>query len=721
MLVELRTVAGELQRAGFVLDVRHPDIKAARRLPTALVRLSAAGQPVSVATLPTETRCWTLRDGQHNSFPFVQFKQGLVQQSVDVAATPPRDATLRREWLLTSVTRVVLAESFSADWPGSGLIERLRSRREQLAKLEGKPGSVMLDTVDRFILAVGTPGSSASLLLRIAELLIRELEQSADPTVVDVAANILLGREAAFMFDADGPDSVLDPSTIQYVSDALSATPSRVTADGEDRGTRCGLTGDLCPIVTGPFPQPNLPQIGQTFVFARNRDIPANNRYGRSAAASMPVGINVANEIAAAITMITEQQRRNITWRPVPGEVPGDTDLLIAFAEADLEAPVAASLAGEDDEDDDFDDEPNSQAVFELRAQRVIDTIRAHVGVDFTTAKLHLLIIRQVDPANRKVIYSGTPSVAELKTAAQEWATGASAIPQWLTLTVRQAKVRRVVSVVPRVFAPLRLVAMSRSIFIDGGLRSTSAPGLPAAEVLRLFLDTGLTRDTLLIRRTLHLILARRKELLLHVASERLRPGRAQKLTDVTLALNAETLRTVSMLGILLTKLDRADKYMDDSPFKLGQLLAAADRVHAGYCADVRGGQLPPSLLGNQVLAMAQAAPTKALAVLSSRWKPYKAWADRIDITGQRTKFDGWANGNDSEHSWRGWAVLHALRHNREMQRLAPELKQRGFTNRPDDAFRAELLLGYLSGIPSQAKTDAVVVQSDNESSKGDE
>lgn len=720
MLAELTTVMRELRRSGFTLEVRHPDIKVARRLPTAFVRLSSSGRPASVVMLPADTRCWTLRDGQHNSFPFVQFKQGLVRQHGDSEQTPPRDVSPRRDWLLERVTPVELAQSFPADWPG-GLVERLRARREQLQGLRNAPGSAMVDSIDRFLVAVGTPGGSTALLLGIAELLIRELEQSADPAILDATERVLIGPEAAFMFDADGVESVLDPSTVRYVSDALSAVPLRTSDYGTDRDARCGLTGDAGPIVTGPFPQPNLPQIGQTFVFARNRDIPANSRYNRSAAASMPVGINVANEIAAAITMITEPERRFVTWRPVPGEVPGDTDLLIAFAQADLDAPVAASFCGEDDADDDFDDEPNSQAIFEVRAQRVIDAVRAHVGADFETSRLRLLIIRQVDPANRKIVYSGTPSIKELKTAAQEWSVGASTIPQWLTLQVRHKKTRREVSAAPRVFAPLRLVAMSRSVFVDRGLRVTGAPGLPAAEVLRLFLDTGSARDTVLVRRILHLLLTRRKQLLVHVAGQCLRPERALKLTDVTLGLNSETLRTVSALSILLTKLDRADKYMDDSPFKLGQLLAAADRVHAGYCADVRGGQLPSSLLGNQVLTMAQAAPIKALAVLSSRWKPYKAWADRIDITAQRAKFDGWTRENDPEHNWRGWAVLHALRHNREMRTLAPELEKRGFTNRPDDAFRAELLLGYLSGLPPQTKGDAIALHNENESPKGDE
>ena len=39
---------------------------------------------------------------------------------------------------------------------------------------------------------------------------------------------------------------------------------------------------------------------------------------------------------------------------------------------------------------------------------------------------------------------------------------------------------------------------------------------------------------------------------------------------------------------------------MNEAAFRLGQLLSVADVVHAGYCADVRQGQVPPALLGNR-------------------------------------------------------------------------------------------------------------------------
>jgi hypothetical protein len=155
------------------------------------------------------------------------------------------------------------------------------------------------------------------------------------------------------------------------------------------------------------------------------------------------------------------------------------------------------------------------------------------------------------------------------------------------------------------------------------------------------------------------------------------------------------------VLGLLLHKAGRIkENYMSDTAFKLGQLLAAADVVHAGYCADVRSGDLPPSLLGNQVFTLAQSAPEKALAVLCRRWKPYQGWAAKAardrsrpaELIASKKKID----------QDRGWDIKRAVRHAREMKPLAAELAEALRGCKPDDAFRAELLLGYIAGLPPQ-------------------
>ena len=146
---------------------------------------------------------------------------------------------------------------------------------------------------------------------------------------------------------------------------------------------------------------------------------------------------------------------------------------------------------------------------------------------------------------------------------------------------------------------------------------------------------------------------------------------------------------------------------MNETAFRLGQLLAAADVVHAGYCADVRGGAVPPALLGNQVFAMAQTTPVKALATLCRRWKPYDGWAKKV--ARELNRIEALVASNKKDEQQRGWDIKKALRHAREMGVLAAELAPSLDACRLDDIFRAELLLGYIAGLPKGQKQDANV------------
>jgi hypothetical protein len=255
----------------------------------------------------------------------------------------------------------------------------------------------------------------------------------------------------------------------------------------------------------------------------------------------------------------------------------------------------------------------------------------------------------------------------------------------------------------------LGLIAFSQELFIRGGIEQQKVVGLPATEAMALFLENDVRR----VRRILRLVLARRGALVAGCAHASHRNFDALKTFH-----RREALRTVTMLGVLLHKLGRLagtpgsrtntpEDYMNDVAFKLGQLLAAADVVHAGYCADVRGGDLPPSLLGNQVFVMAQTDPAKALGVLCRRWKPYDGWAQRASREAERVeRFKEGA-------AQRYWDIRRAIRHAREMRPLAAELREAVVKGGLNDAFRAELLLGYIAGLPKAQKEEAGVTDQD--------
>jgi hypothetical protein len=426
----------------------------------------------------------------------------------------------------------------------------------------------------------------------------------------------------------------------------------------------------------------------------------------------MPVGETLARRLAAAARVLTANDRNGITWRQISGERPKQTDLLIAFVESAPDAPVAGTIA----EDDFAEESPesattvaNSVAVFEKRTKRLIEAILAKVGADFRQTPVRLAVFRRVDPANRKVVYTGVPTVGGIYDAGTAWVAGERNVPPWLTLSVLRKGDRKPRPMPPPHVAPLGLIAFSRQLYIRGGTERQEVVGMPAAEALGLFLDGphGKARSVgRRVDRVLRTVLARRSVLLIAVAHVQHTPDSWARRRAAIKALDRrEALRTVTVLGVLLHKLGRArENYMNDAAFKLGQLLAVADVVHAGYCADVRGGDVPPSLLGNQVFATAQTAPARSLAMLCRRWRPYGGWAAKA--TRNRARADALVASKKKEDQQRGWDIRWALHHARELRPLADGLAQSLAGCTVDDTFRAELLLGYLAGLPKPQKED---------------
>src|SRR6185295_4216142 len=277
MLNELLVAERGAREAGLEMTERHPDLKDVRRVPTLIVRLDVGGQVVSMQPLPPEVRPWALRDGQHNSFPFIQ-KAPLAP-----AALPPQDDELRgialdkkaesgarRAALLELIGRGHFGAAASLEWPGGGLVKRLQERRRQLRSLEGTPGAVVLEAIDRFLRAVEPlqGGDPQRLLQGVADRLVSELRHSAQDDWLEVSVALLIGElqkakdkwesSGALLFEAAQAElPIVHQEVVRQVSQALrhaegpgAETPAVAT---------CGLTGLQSRLLSGSFPQPNLP------------------------------------------------------------------------------------------------------------------------------------------------------------------------------------------------------------------------------------------------------------------------------------------------------------------------------------------------------------------------------------------------------------------------------------------------------------------------------
>ena len=246
----------------------------------------------------------------------------------------------------------------------------------------------------------------------------------------------------------------------------------------------------------------------------------------------------------------------------------------------------------------------------------------------------------------------------------------------------------------PPYVKPLSITPISRVQFANGGRRPIEVIGIPASQAFQLFLKEGDVERR--ARDLLHLLVERHGDLLAGVAAARTKGTEFLKDFDPKAGLRRNALQSATWIGTLLYHLDRIKEvYMSDAGFRLGQLLAAADIVHVGYCKDVRDGSIPPTLLGNALLGMAAERPHDALKLLLKRWPPYAAWAKR-------------------KARW----VL------REIEPIAMDLRERlgKVEGRPDGYFQAELLLGYMAGLPRGTENagDASHAEGQNDVNRGE-
>jgi hypothetical protein len=704
MLNELLVAQRGLAAAGVSMVSRHPDIRDVRKgLPTLLVRLDGDGRVDSVRPVPADARPWTLGDGNHNRFPFVQPKTPFWNPAVDHEARDVlggRDAAARRKVIFQLADEATASEDAAKSLIGPKFEARLEARGEVLSVDDGNMlAKRVAEGMRRFLLAAGSSADHAAFANQLASALIATMRDLPDDLLTDIAHGLLVGKikdgsvvsAAGLLIDATPDETggatepVWHPAVAIAVSKAMEGKPDDISDTAGETDLLCALTGRGGPLLSGSFPNPNLPTLGPTLLYSRNGSTPSLGRYGQFDDA-IQIDQQVAETLAAAAGALTEPHREGKTWRPIPGERPKQTDLLLAYVAAAPDAPVAEIVTTESD--------------LEHLTEELITSLKGR-GIEkgLSQTPVRLAIFRRVDPGNRKAIASDTISVGTLIDAANDWRAARRLIPSHLKLAVPE-KGKKFIEQMPPNVAPMSLMKFTQPIYLRDGTDRRVAVGVTASEALRVFLSIGAEsrRDA---KSVLQMVLRRRSTLVAGCAHARRRGLDALKSFD-----RLEVLRTVTVLCTLLHKLgSHQDTTMTESPaYRLGQLLASADVVHAGYCADVRGGQLPPSLLGNQVFAAAQKSPIRALEMLGRRWKPYGAWAGPRNEAWERA--DRFVASKSKKDQQRGWSIRVALRHARDWKPLAEALAPALSGMNPTDAYRAELLLGYLAGLPKPKRDD---------------
>lgn len=696
MLNELASIRRGLTSAGIKPESVHPDVQpVSKNKKPLLLRLKPNGELEEIELLSGSL--WTFRDGKHNSFPFVSPPPLLDLPSHEREDFNKRwkDATLaeRRQALCQAAATHPSGGQLWDGWPGKGLLESLRGRRAALDRI-GAEAAAVPAVIDRFLAIFSADGNGPCRRRDFANALVAALLHEVETEIDDwmeVARPALVG-EGVRKKKLVGADFYFDVAPGQFDHDVHDpgngAAAARVLSESDEtKAGRCAITGKDAQLQRDNFPQVNFPALGLSYVFSKNDDLPAVGSYHRFGHESFPVGRLTVGDLAGAIKELVGESRKNVTWRTVPGEKPKTTDLLIAFVEGAPDAPAAGLFAGDGDPDE-AGGELDPVAIYERRTERLIEAVKGTAQEDFRKTPVQVCLLRKVDEGNRKALLHRHLTVGQLYDRAQEWAQAQRNLPCWIFRSPRKG--RRP----PQSLTPLSIPSLTRKQFVRGGTEATDAIGLPATEAFGFFLQEGDARR--LAQRFIHVVLKRHQHLL--EATAHVKHGaRACKLETGT------ALRVPALLAILLHTLGRrGGSWMNEAAFRLGQLLSIADVVHAGYCADVRKGKVPPALLGNSVLTMAQANPAKALAALARRWKPYASWAKRASVA-DAAKL---RSSERPEESDRGWKISQAIWQHRRAAEISAALHDR-LPQTTDDVFRAELLLGYVSGLPPMTKAES--------------
>lgn len=698
MLNELIELERGMAAYGFAPVPRHPDLSQLAKGSVMQVRLAADGAIARLERLDGATRqeIWTLRDGKHNGFPGLRTARGLIvldktaREAHEKRWKAAKSAAAQSAEIERLAKTAVLNEE---TWPKPALLTRIAERLSDLKQLEAHEETRAVPAVfERFLAASSL---QPPFLHRLFDKLLDHVEKEdgwLEITRVALIERILLAIDVAGDFARDAGD----PRQIEAISRALVPT---VDSSSGDR-MRCALTGIEARLLQGNFPQPTLPGLGQTYLFARNNDIKALARYGQNGPDSFPVDADLVSRFSGALGTVTEAGRRGKTWRLLPTESGDGRDLFIAFIASALDEKIVDSLAAEGVEDEEGES-PNHDVTDEVEAasSRLVRFWKGVAANAMPDERARILILRTVDPGNRKAVYDRSPSINVLYQSAQAWAAAMINVPVEIRFTLFKDK--KAVDSRPSAQAPLSLVSLSKALYVRGGRQLVQVPGLSAAEGMALFLDEGNRPHR--ARRVLRLLLDRQGTLLTGLAQAKQR--RQLKDFDPTTAGRQNALRSIAWIGALLHFLERPkETYMDDAGFKLGQLLSAMDAVHLAYCEVVRNGSIPSTLIGNSVFAAAGRNPYRALDVLQPRWKPYKAW-----ITKASRPYRG--TSAESDESKGNPTIGRAASQARLARRLSEDLhpalsRMREEGRSPDEAFRAELLLGYLAGIRSEKKSD---------------
>jgi len=702
MLNEFYSIYRGLKAVGESPTIKHNDIQSPGMGTTFRVMLSEHGQVSSVKLMLREQikNSWSLGNGNKNQFPAVKVIYPLLAEGHSdyvlwkEKTSKPSEAEYR-ELIERITSKYSVNLSRISCWPSYR--KQVLARKEQLEGIDDCAS--VFELFERY----SQTETGVEILEQVASLLIESALHGADIDSLKHICTLLFGD------DVTSKGEIKDGKRVTLMLDCFPQADIDIYASSRDqvtglsralftaelktnkkiRNATCALTGDVGPVVYDIYPKEKLNVVGSTTLFAKNATTsgPTVKRYDVSGGAAFSVSDKLSQELAASIVFINSERFKDQTWSKLPSTHGTSPSLLLAYCKEDWELPLTSLITGES-EVEDFEDYLDA-------AESVLASFRGKsLSLDAAVEFVEIIVL---DKANRKINFSTTAKVSELIYATEQWKLACLNSPSFKLYALTHKNKKQMCS--PWAISPQQVIYLSRQKFIRDGSDTTNLPGISFADVMKLFISKN---NQALAKRCLRRIAEQYQPLLNYCALSRLQCVlQAKAHVKAEPKNNVQALSTVTLLAVLLFKIGRTKEiYMNDFAFQLGQLCSAMDELHIGYCKSERKGDIPNSLLGNQVYGMALQNPTKAMGFMASRRKPYDSWANKILANNTRSKDN---------------AIAKAIFAQRWVRKQAEQLHE--YMACPivmSDTYKAELMLGYLAGRPYEQK-ESTTVKNENQ------
>ena len=396
---------------------------------------------------------------------------------------------------------------------------------------------------------------------------------------------------------------------------------------------------------------------------------PCQHRYGKIENGSYPISKGKRIELSAALEWLAQEEMLDKTWVQT-----GNKEAMFVYpSRLPEEVPSLTSAFQKPT------DEEAREGLFEAKAKDFAEYVKhtKNYDPDRYPEWIQFFIIRKLDKARSKVMYTYNTSPDAIVQQSDLWQRAAANLPQF-----HFGK--------PWVPFPLRVAGIINRIWKRDGtiVKTKEKPYKACASFHGMELFFGVSESVL--REDLR-ILVKNASPLAVFAGQCLNRTYYQEMRGI-----ADLQAVLVLMGMLLYWTNhRKDDYMNEYPFLLGQMLKAADYLHELYCVKVRGDKQNslPQLIGGSLYTAAADYPNQTLVQLLQRMKPYLNWARSnrsafLEITKK--------TGEKGEGPTAGYylSVFAQI-----ADKLQPVLKP---DVRFSDAEKAQLFLGYLASFPKK-------------------